>query len=172
VRHGKTDVEMLCGLSPHSTNRHKNMLIICCLCLYCIKVDSISFIYQMKGTIHHQSIILIYTGITFSIPICVSSIPFFHNFFCSSFLEMDNNVTPAPPSQPNYSTELELTNAHLGLAYLAQGDMVKQHPHHIKTLHPVLMLESVRLGHLTIPSCHQVLLTDHLRNPRIIPAGD
>jgi hypothetical protein len=75
-------------------------------------------------------------------------------------LEMATNS-----AQPTYSTELELTNAHLGLAYLALGDMVKRYPHLITTLHPVLLLELVRLGHLSSFVCQELLLTDYLNKP-------
>jgi hypothetical protein len=84
---------------------------------------------------------------------------------------MDKDSIPVVPSQPTYSTEMELNNAHLGLAYSALGDMVKQHPHLITTLHPVLMLELVRLGHLTVSTCHQVLLSDHLQHPQFNTPG-
>jgi hypothetical protein len=89
----------------------------------------------------------------------------------SHTLTTANNSASAPTTQPTYSTELELANAHLGLTYVALGDIVKQHPKLITTIHPVLLLELVELGHLSISTCHQVLLSNHLRNATIIPAG-
>jgi hypothetical protein len=41
---------------------------------------------------------------------------------------------------PQFSTKSELSNAHLGLAYMALGKMLKQHPQLVVGLHSVLLL--------------------------------
>jgi hypothetical protein len=84
---------------------------------------------------------------------------------------MSNNSSPLPNVQPHYATELELANAHLGLAYMAIGKMLKEHPRLVVGLHPVLLLELVKLGHVDLSTCHNTLLEDHLRNPSISMTG-
>jgi hypothetical protein len=55
--------------------------------------------------------------------------------------EMSNNSSPLPNAQSHCSTELELANAHLGLAYMAIGKMLNEHSRIVVGLHPVLLLE-------------------------------
>jgi hypothetical protein len=73
---------------------------------------------------------------------------------------MANTSNPSPTAQSNYSTELELANAHVGLAYMAIGKMLKE-----------LLLELVKLGHVGLSTCQNTLLEDHLRNPSISMTG-
>jgi hypothetical protein len=88
----------------------------------------------------------------------------------SHTLTTANNSASAPTTQPTYSTELELANAHLGLTYVALGDIVKQHPNLITTI-PTGLVARAGAARASISTCHQVLLSNHLRNPTIIPAG-
>jgi hypothetical protein len=72
---------------------------------------------------------------------------------------------PLPTDQPHYSTEQELAKAHLGLAYMAIGKILKDYLRLVVGLHPVLVLELVKLGLVHLSTYQNTPLEDQLRNP-------